>query len=201
MRKVKLRNISTITKVVNFTPVKAEDFYPDFFTESGKVKAESAIESVYSNNILLSTTGKVDVIKEEMCKRGTCDGIVRFKFDSNIIEFLGIQECKKELKRTSIKYPRQILQALLYAVQLPDCKVLIINSENYFDYIIIDENKEYILNKREELLAILKEARPSDGYKICDFVEDLRNLKIHTNDIPEKSELDKIMLDIYRRCY
>lgn len=196
-----MRQIKTITNVINFIPRCGEDFYNDFFGEDGKIKAESAIESVYCNNIILATTGSVDVIKEKMFTRGISDGVIRFKFGSNIIEFNGIQECKRKLNRNQIGYPRQILQALLYAIQMKDCRVLIINSENYFDYIILDENKDFILEKKDQLLNILEQRSPSSGYEVCDFINELRNLVIHTNDVPKKSQIDKIMLDIYRRCY
>lgn len=200
-----MRQIKTITKNVTFVPVSGQDFYQDFFDEKGNIEDEPVIESVYCNSILKSTSGKADVIKKKV-GRGVTDGLIRFRYDGEIINFYGIQECKiykpneckKKSKRDSSKYKNQVAQALLYNVQLSQCKVLIINSEYYFDYILIDENIDFINEHKDELLNLLSLNSPS---KVASkFKFDLNKLKIHTCNVPTPVKIDQIMLNIYRNC-
>lgn len=196
-----MRQINTITKNITFVPVKGNDFYNDFFDKEGNVEVESVIESIYCNSILRSTSGKTDVIKKRFLK-GVTDGLIRFKFDDdNKFKFFGIQECKRSIKRNSAAYKYQINQALLYFVQMmqENCKVLIINSVNYFDYILIDENIDIINKFKQDLKDLLKLESPSKACKKCNFIN-LHDLNIHTCDVPNKVEIDKIMLNIYRNC-
>lgn len=194
-----MRQIGTITQNVTFIPVKGSDFYDDFFDEKGKVEVESVIESVYCNSMLKSTSGKVDVIKKRFTK-GITDGLIRFKFEGEEIKFFGIQECKRDIKRNSAAYKYQINQALLYFIQMiEECKVLIIDSINYFDYILIDENIEFLNEIKSNLKHALSFGSPSQSCKKCKFV-DLCKLKIHTCDVPNETEINKIMLNIYRNC-
>lgn len=193
-----MRNIKTITRNIKFVPISGIDFYEDFFNADGKIETESVIESVYCNNILKATSGKVDAIKK-CFKRGTTDGLLRFRYEGNIIEFYGIQECKRNIKRNSAAYKYQVIQALLYYIQLSECKVLIINSANYFDYIIIDENKEFLNNIQDRLSDLLCIGSPSTVCKNCP-INIINNLKIHTCDVPDEIKINNIMLNIYRKC-
>lgn len=193
-----MRNIETITNNVDFKSVKGIDICKDFYDEAGKLELESVIESVYCNSLLRASSGKVDVLKKKFV-RGTTDGFLRFRFKENIVEFYGIQECKRDIKRNKIAYADQVGQALLYFIQCSQsCKVIILNSVNYFDYIIVDENKEYIEEHKDNWINLLKEKSPSKACKDIRYV--LNNIKIHTCDVPTPAEIDKILLTIYRIC-
>ncbi len=193
-----MRNIETITRNVDFNSVKGSDIYKDFYDESGNVELESVIESVYCNSLLRATSGKVDALKKKF-NRGITDGFLRFRYEGNIVGFYGIQECKRDITRNRVAYADQVAQALLYFIQCTQsCKVIILNSVNYFDYIIVDENKDYIDENKETWLNLLQEKSPSKACK--DIRTALNHIKIHTCDVPTPAEIDKILLNIYRNC-
>lgn len=159
---------------VNFQEVKGKDFYNNLFHPSGRVKKEAAVESEYNFAHTKATTFAIKVIKED-CTRGTTDGLINLTDDIQII-----QECKIKIKNRNTKaYKEQIIQSLLYAVQLPKTKTVIINSEYHCDYIHLDE----ITYNKELFLKALEKDPPSKACKKLDV--DISNWKIHQRNMPD----------------
>lgn len=185
-------------KFVTFNKVHGKDFYNDFFDEEGKVKKEETIESIYNIAHMESTSFGVKVTKESgRLKKygGITDGYIKAFINHDgkkLINFYGIQECKRNIKRNSKAYDYQINQALLYAVQFEEVKFIIIPSVNYIDYIFLDEitiNKEALLNE-------LQMASPSVACK--NFPTP--NIKVHQIDMPTQAKIDEMWKSIYKHC-
>lgn len=183
-------------KFITFNKVNGKDFYNEFFNEDGKVKKEETIESIYNIQHMKSTSFGVEVTKEAGKIRGMTDGYVKCFInhkDSRIVNFYGIQECKRNIKRGTKAYFQQVKQSLLYAVQFKDIKFVLLPSVNYIDCIYLDENPS--INK-EELLSYLKDDCPSIACK--NFT--ISDLKIHQIDMPTQAKIDEMWKNIYKHC-
>lgn len=185
------------SKFVNWVPVKGKDFYNEFF-EGDKVKKEEAIESIYNREHMRATSFSVEVTKESAI-RGTTDGLIKAYInekDGRFVNFYGIQECKRNIRRYTRAYDEQIIQGLLYCVQFKNIKVLLIPSVNYIDFIFMDEN-ENVINS-EYLISLLKEDPPCRAAKKAIF--NVGKLKIHTLDMPTEADIEDMWKSIYKHC-
>lgn len=187
------------SKFVNWVPVKGSDFYEEFFDNNGKVKKEETIESIYNREHMRATSFSVEVTKESGRIRGITDGLIRAyvqEKDGRFVNFYGIQECKRNIKRGTVAYKEQIAQGLLYTVQFNGVKVCILPSVNYFDFFFIDENEEAI--DRNYLLSLLEEGSPSKAAKKVDM--NITKLKIYTLDMPTEVDIELAWKLIYKHC-
>lgn len=182
------------SKFITFTKVTGEEIYPKFFV-NGEIEIEAVIEDVYKNAFSKATNHAVEVVKRS-APRGITDGFITAtitKQGKEVECFYGIQEVKRKIKRNTAAYYKQIGQGLLYAVQFQeDIKVVLFPSENYIDYLYLDENNI----DKNELLNLLKNDSPC---KACKNVNTC-NLKIHQIDMPTQAKIDEMWKNIYKHC-
>lgn len=181
-------------KFITFNPIKGSDFYSEFFI-NGKVKQESAIESIYNIAHMKATSFGVEVVKETAPIRGTTDGLMKVFINTKNgreCNFQGLQECKRNIRRGTKAYKEHVGQSLLYAIQFKHSKFIIIPSVNYIDYIFLDENN---INE-DDLLRLLESNSPCEA---CKYV-DINNIKIHTIDMPEQADITEMWKIIIKHC-
>lgn len=196
-----------------FITVKGIDFVSDFYEDvpfEGKVERESVVETVYNNNSVKVSLGKIDVIK-----KGWTDGLMRFRWNDNIIRFYGLQESKRDVKPTNTQITKQLLQILSYYTQLAPatkegCKVFCLNSAYFIGYIL----KESILDLIEELTPIIENSGVSASklYYNCKdakiivsnwVASNKDNCHIHCLDTKKeatKFKLNELYREIYKSC-
>lgn len=185
------------SKFVNWVPVKGKDFYNEFFY-NGKIKKEETIESIYNREHMRATSFNVEVTKES-ASRGITDGLIKAfvnEKDGRFVNFYGIQECKRDIRRGTKAYQEQIAQGLLYCVQFNKVKVLLLPSVNYIDFLFIDENKDAI--DSNYLISLLREDSPCKAAKKA--VLNIGKLKIHTLDMPTEADIEDMWKNIYKHC-
>lgn len=187
------------TKFITFNEVHGLDFYDDLFIDT-KPKIEEAIESIYNLNHMKATNFAVEISKEKAPIRGTTDGLCRVYLNESgkkIVNFLGVQEAKRDIARWQKAYTYQIIQGILYHIQFSHTKFILFPSCNYIDYILIDENP-IIEELRDYLKESLSKYSPSEGCKRVNIPID--QLIIHEIDMPEYCDLTKMWKDIIKHC-
>lgn len=188
-----------------FKIVKGEDFYSDFFGEDGKVELESAIETVYNNNTILTSIGKIDIIK-----KGFSDGYMRFRYTDNIVRFYGLQETKRDVKPTITQFTKQLIQAFGYYGKLSPslqrfCKVFCLNSAYFYGYILVEDIKDLLdsvlpaINSSGISASKLYSKMPEISSCIKSYLEDHKDL-LHYKNLPNNFELNQIFREIYLNC-
>lgn len=183
-------------KFITFKKVNSKEIYKDFFTEEGTLQNEEGIESVINAAIMEASNNKMKVYKYKAPKRGITDGFIIAKININnkdIINFYGIHEVKKGIKRNSANYKQQVIQNLLYGFQYNDMGVGIISADGYFDYFFYDECN----CDKNEYLKLLEEDPPS---KACKKIKQLPDMKIYHTNMPDDTKLDEILKIIYKHC-
>lgn len=195
------------------TVIKGTEFCPDFYIDVpywGKVDKEAVIETVYNNNTLMTSVGKVDIIK-----KGWTDGLMRFRYKDRIVAFYGLQESKRDVTASRTQITKQLIQVLGYYSQLEetvkkDCLVFCLNSAYFYGYIFRSQIEDLI----EKVLPIIKESGLSasklynklpeakalvsnwvnDHYHEC-HIEELTGEKC-----AEAFEINKVIREIYLNC-
>lgn len=184
------------SKFITFNKVKSKEIYKDFFQEDGNLQNEEGIESVINAAIMEASNNKMKVYKYKAPKRGITDGFIIAKINrdgKDIVNFYGIHEVKKGIKRGSAAYRQQINQNLLYGVQYNEVKFGIISADGYFDYFFYDECNF----NREEYLKYLEEDYPS---KACKKIKKIPEMKIYHTNMPDDTEIHEILKIIYKHC-
>jgi hypothetical protein len=187
------------TKFITFNEVHGLDFYDDLFIGT-KPKIEEAIESIYNLNHMKATNFAVEVSKERAPIRGVTDGLCKVYLNESgkrIVNFLGVQEAKRDIERWQTAYNYQIMQGILYHIQFAHTKFILYPSCNYIDYILIDENP-IIEENREYLKESLSKYSPSEGSKMVSIP--LHKLIIHEIDMPRQCDLTRMWREIIKHC-
>ena len=117
-------------------------------------------------------------------RRGVPDGTLYLKGTKGALEL-------KYTKASGYKYSKHLTQVLCYHLLQEQYKVLFLVSETYFDYILVDENKEAIRVFKSKYGEHLKTYIPRT---ISENVETDPNLfKIHRHIINENTDLREIL--------
>lgn len=183
--------------MIKLKSVKGNILLNDFYYNN-KVAKESVIESTFNYWIQICTYSKVKSLKIP-CKRGITDGVFEFLGFRNKHIGWGVQEVKRKIKRGSAKYTHQFLQNVAYISQLDETSkidVIILNSESYFDYIFVNENKELLNTLYNQIKNLLLLESPCNIHKCITY--DMSRLKIHRYNIDENFNLKDPLEDIYK---
>lgn len=196
-----------------FNTIKGIEFVPDFYDGIpfySKVEKESVIETVYNNNTIMSSLGKVDIVK-----KGWTDGLMRFRYNGRIISFYGLQEAKRDVNPTVTQLTKQLLQALGYYSQLEstvreDCLVFCLNSAYFYGYILRSQIEELI----EKVIPLINESGlsasklysnlPNAKALVRDWIEEHYN-ECHLRGLEGEEEakafeINEVLREIYLNC-
>lgn len=187
-------------KRLNFIPVTGQELYDQMYDkEHNYVQVETVIEDIYKMGTYKASNMQVMTIKRGFYgSREQTDGYMTFNLGNK--EFYGIQEVKRKVCNSVNQYKKQLLQALRYLWLYrndPSIKVIILNSEKFYVY-VLRKDIEDLINVLEPLFkASDKSACKSWDDKNLRTTIQSYNVNFHTtllNDL----RLDKTLEEIYK---
>lgn len=187
-------------KKLNFIPVSGQELYDQMYDkEHNYIQVETVIEDIYKMGTYKASNMQVVTIKRGFYgSREQTDGYMTFRIGNK--EFYGIQEVKRKVCNSINQYKKQLLQALRYLWLYrndPSIKVIILNSEKFYVYVLREDIEDLI-----SLLEPLFKVSSKPAYKSWDDLN-LRaaiqsyNVNFHTTLLKDL-RLDKTLEEIYK---
>ena len=188
-------------KISNFIPVNGLEILDQIFDEEhNDFELEEVIEDVYKMMTYKASNMNVMTVKKGFYKsREKTDGFMTFSINGEE-KFYGIQEVKRKVCNSTNQYKKQLLQALRYLWLYrnnPEVKVIVLNSEKFYVYVLREDIEDLI-----EVLSPLFAKSDKSACKTWDDI-DLRrtiqsyNINFHTTLLRDLS-LDTTLSDIYK---
>lgn len=188
-------------KKINFIKTYTHKQFIASITRFGNYK-EAEIETTYNNSYIATTAGELEVVK-----RRNSDGIISYIDDEGMV-YSWIQETKNgrytKITKSMLKTSEQYAQGLyyyFYNFEFANIKSPVIgiigNTENYYSYIILNENTELL----DQLRPLYRDTRVKSA---CHVKEDKRiinliqqainkgTLNIHLKELTSTDDLTKI---------
>lgn len=187
-------------KKLNFIPVTGQELYDQMYDkEHNYVQVETVIEDIYKMGTYKASNMQVMTIKRGFYgSREQTDGYMTFHLGNK--EFYGIQEVKRKVCNSVNQYKKQLLQALRYLWLYrndPSIKVIILNSEKFYVY-VLRKDIEDLINILEPLFKVSeKSACKSWDDKDLRTAIQSYNVNFHTT-LLNNLRLDKTLEEIYK---
>ena len=188
-------------KISNFIPVNGLEILDQIFDEEhNDFELEEVIEDVYKMMTYKASNMNVMTVKKGFYKsREKTDGFMTFSINGEE-KFYGIQEVKRKVCNSTNQYKKQLLQALRYLWlyrNSPEVKVIVLNSEKFYVYVLREDI--------EDLIEILSPLFAKSGKSACKTWDDIDlrktiqsyNINFHTTLLRDLS-LDTTLSDIYK---
>lgn len=188
-------------KVSNFIPVNGLEILDQIFDEEhNDFELEEVIEDVYKMMTYKASNMNVMTVKKGFYKsKEKTDGFMTFSINGEE-KFYGIQEVKRKVCNSTNQYKKQLLQALRYLWLYrndPEVKVIVLNSEKFYVYVLREDIEGLI-----EVLSPLFAKSDKSACRTWDDI-DLRrtiqsyDINFHTTLLRDLS-LDTTLSDIYK---
>ena len=188
-------------KISNFIPVNGLEILDQIFDEEhNDFELEEVIEDVYKMMTYKASNMNVMTVKKGFYKsREKTDGFMTFSINGEE-KFYGIQEVKRKVCNSTNQYKKQLLQALKYLWLYrnnPEVKVIVLNSEKFYVYVLREDIEDLI-----EVLSPLFAKSDKSACKTWDDIYLRRtiqsyNINFHTTLLRDLS-LDTTLSDIYK---
>ena len=187
-------------KKLNFIPVSGQELYDQMYDkEHNYIQVETVIEDIYKMGTYKASNMQVMTIKRGFYgSKEQTDGYMTFRIGNR--EFYGIQEVKRKVCNSINQYKKQLLQALRYLWLYrndPSIKVIILNSEKFYVYVLREDIEDLI-----SLLEPLFKVSSKSACKSWDDIDLKRtiqsyNVNFHTTLLKDL-RLDKTLEEIYK---
>ena len=188
-------------KISNFIPVNGLEILDQIFDEEhNDFELEEVIEDVYKMMTYKASNMNVMTVKKGFYKsKEKTDGFMTFSINGEE-KFYGIQEVKRKVCNSTNQYKKQLLQALRYLWLYrnnPEVKVIVLNSEKFYVYVLRDDIEDLI----EVLSPLFAKSDKSacktwDDYALRHMIQSY-NINFHTTLLRDL-ELDKTLTEIYK---
>ena len=189
MKKLKFISVSGLEILDQIYDKEHDDF-----------ELEEVIEDVYKMMTYKASNMNVMTVKKGFYKsREKTDGFMTFSTNGKE-KFYGIQEVKRKVCNSTNQYKKQLLQALRYLWLYrnnPEVKVIVLNSEKFYVYVLREDIEDLI-----NILDPIFKKSDKSACKTWDDV-DLRrtiqsyDINFHTTLLRDLS-LDTTLSDIYK---
>ena len=187
---------------INFIPVSGKDLISKMYL-NGNPEKEDVIEDVYKLYTYKASMMNVETLKKGFYgTRETTDGYMAFSIDGDE-KFYGIQEVKRKVCNSYRQYCKQLLQALRYLWLYRNdssIKVIILNSEKYYVYVLVDEILD-LINELSPLFSASNKSASETWKDITLKNKILHNrIPFHIKNLNEDFSLDEVLRTIYQSC-
>lgn len=189
-------------KKLNFIPVSGQELYDQMYDkEHDYIQVETVIEDIYKMGTYKASNMQVMTIKRGFYgSKEQTDGYMTFRVGNK--EFYGIQEVKRKVCNSINQYKKQLLQALRYLWLYrndPSIKVIILNSEKFYVY-VLREDIEDLISALEPLFKISNKSacKSWDDIDLKRTIQSY-NINFHTTLLTDL-RLDKTLEEIYKQA-
>lgn len=187
-------------KKLNFIPVSGQELYDQMYDkEHDYIQVETVIEDIYKMGTYKASNMQVMTIKRGFYgSKEQTDGYMTFRIGNR--EFYGIQEVKRKVCNSINQYKKQLLQALRYLWLYrndPSIRVIILNSEKFYVY-VLREDIEDLISSLEPLFKVSNKSacKSWDDIDLKRTIQSY-NVNFHTTLLKDL-RLDKTLEEIYK---
>lgn len=187
-------------KKLNFIPVSGQELYDQMYDkEHNYIQVETVIEDIYKMGTYKASNMQVMTIKRGFYgSKEQTDGYMTFRIGNR--EFYGIQEVKRKVCNSINQYKKQLLQALRYLWLYrndPSIRVIILNSEKFYVY-VLREDIEDLISALEPLFKVSDKPACKSWYddNLKRTIQSY-NVNFHTTLLKDL-RLDKTLEEIYK---